>query len=88
MYAGGYAFCIRLTFPVKFVLHSYDFIDKIHFKCLLSAAATKDGVKVVAVSATEVKESQGFGIINLTSPVTSKLSSLGEIVGSAYACTL
>lgn len=54
---------------------------------LISAAAAKDGVEVVAVSASEVKNSQGFGVINLASPVTGKLENLRTIV-DAHAFTL
>lgn len=55
---------------------------------LISAAVAKDGVEVAAVSVSEVRNSQGFGVINSNSPVSGNLKNLNQITDSAYACSL
>uniref|UniRef100_A0A0B7AF15 D-3-phosphoglycerate dehydrogenase n=1 Tax=Arion vulgaris TaxID=1028688 RepID=A0A0B7AF15_9EUPU len=49
------------------------------------AAAAKDDVDVVAVSATDFSNSFGFGVIHGSSPVTSKLENLNDAINVAFA---
>lgn len=52
------------------------------------AAATKDGASVQAVSTSEFKNNQGYGILNLSSPFTGSLVNLEAVVNKAYSVTL
>ncbi|CAL1535404.1 unnamed protein product [Lymnaea stagnalis] len=51
-------------------------------------AAGKDEIEVSAVSASEVKNGQGFGIISLEYPAVKSLTNLQQVVSSAYVCAL
>ncbi|KAK0051289.1 D-3-phosphoglycerate dehydrogenase-like isoform X1 [Biomphalaria pfeifferi] len=79
------------TFKVAASLHGETIVYRVDKPVSLAdiiSAAEKDGLKVSAISASEVKHGQGFGIINLELPVTQGLNHLNQTVNSAYVCSL
>ncbi|BFY98923.1 hypothetical protein BsWGS_01963 [Bradybaena similaris] len=82
--AQGHAFPIPANLNGSIIVYRS---QKVVSVADILTAAAKDGAEVVAVSASEVKNSQGFGVINLASPVTGKLENLRTIV-DAHAYTL
>ncbi|XP_059151204.1 D-3-phosphoglycerate dehydrogenase-like isoform X2 [Physella acuta] len=63
-------------------------IDKPVSLAEIFEAAEKDEVEVAAISASEIKNGQGFGIINLGSPVKNNIEHLEKKLNDVYLCTL
>ncbi|XP_035827882.1 D-3-phosphoglycerate dehydrogenase isoform X2 [Aplysia californica] len=52
------------------------------------SAAAKDGAQVRAVSTSELKNSQAFGVLSLNAPVSPGLTNLNSVVSVAYPASL